>query len=63
MLCGIPKVRRKMKKHSFFKKNVDDTDVYKTYPLDAFFGHGCIAIHVVSDPPPPPELLVRYIDN
>ena len=42
-----------MKKHPFFKENVDDADVWKT-PVRRFFGHGCIASHVASGPPPPP---------
>ena len=29
------------------------------HPFDAFFGHGCVASHVASDPPPPPP--PRYL--
>ena len=60
LLLGTPKVQWKMKKHPFLKENVDDADVWKTHPFDAFFGHGWVASHVVSDPspplpPPPPD--------
>ena len=45
-----------MKKHPFFKKNINDA-VSDKHLFDAHFSfltHGCIASCVVSDPPPPP---------
>ena len=61
LLPGTPKVWWEIiKKHPFLKKNIDDTDVWKTHPFAfwLFFLHGCIASHVVSTqhPPPPPPV-------
>ena len=39
----------------FYKKKVDDADFWKTHPFDVFFfGNGCAATLVVSDPRDPP---------
>ena len=43
------------KTHIFKKKNTEDSDVWNTHLCVTFyFGHGCLASHVVSDTPPPP---------
>ena len=43
-------------KYIFSKENIDDADVWKKHTLSTLFlGHGCVAIHVASDPPPPPR--------
>ena len=55
LLRGTPKVRWRMKKKNLFKgKRRRRHMAEKIHPFDAFFGHGCIASHVATDPPPPP---------
>ena len=44
-------MQKKKKIAPFLKENVDDADVWKRHPFDAFFGHGCVASHVAIEPP------------
>ena len=48
-------------KSPFLKKNINVADVWKTHPFNACFGHGCVASHVMSDPPSPLRNMLQNI--